>query len=156
MQTTFYTDLNNENSTFALNNKHLFNSKSNHTSTVKMDNMNSPNQTRKNPIKEGWLWKRGEHIRNWRPRYFILYEDGSFIGYKQKPDSTTNLSNEPLNNFTVQACQVLKTEKPRPNTFVLRGNLSLYFQFIFKSIFLNLFLELFPVLLKKFIIFSIN
>ena len=23
-------------------------------------------------VKQGWLQKRGEHIRNWRPRYFIL------------------------------------------------------------------------------------
>lgn len=22
-----------------------------------------------NIVKEGWLYKRGEHIKNWRPRY---------------------------------------------------------------------------------------
>lgn len=28
---------------------------------------------------------------------------------------------EPLNNFTVRGCQVLKTERPKPFTFMLRG-----------------------------------
>jgi hypothetical protein len=27
-------------------------------------------------VKEGRLFKRGEHIKNWRERYFILKEDG--------------------------------------------------------------------------------
>ncbi|KAJ8285111.1 hypothetical protein COCON_G00039610 [Conger conger] len=26
-----------------------------------------------------------EYIKNWRPRYFLLKTDGSFIGYKEKP-----------------------------------------------------------------------
>ena len=60
----------------------------------------------------------GEHIKNWRQRYFVLREDGTLIGFKAKPDGSTA---EPLNNFTVRGCQVLKCEKPKPFTFMLRG-----------------------------------
>lgn len=95
--------------------------------------------------KEGWLLKRGEypvgcdtfrlkcghvshvmcdrlilgeHIKNWRPRYFVLFEDGSLVGFKQKPEGQYN---DPLNNFTVRGCQIMKTERPKPNTFIIRG-----------------------------------
>lgn len=71
-------------------------------------------------IKEGILLKRGEHIKNWRSRYFMLFDDGSLYGYKQRPEDSDSFR-EPLNNFTVRGCQVLKTERPRPNTFILRG-----------------------------------
>uniref|UniRef100_A0A667WUP0 non-specific serine/threonine protein kinase n=1 Tax=Myripristis murdjan TaxID=586833 RepID=A0A667WUP0_9TELE len=70
-------------------------------------------------VREGWLHKRGEYIKTWRPRYFILKSDGSFIGYKEKPD-VTDQSLPPLNNFSVAECQLMKTERPRPNTFVIR------------------------------------
>lgn len=41
----------------------------------------------------------GEYIKNWRPRYFLLKTDGSFIGYKEKPlDADLPY---PLNNFSV-------------------------------------------------------
>ncbi|XP_056451699.1 RAC-beta serine/threonine-protein kinase-like isoform X1 [Gadus macrocephalus] len=70
-------------------------------------------------LKEGWLLKRGEYIKTWRPRYFILKSDGSFIGYKEKPD-LNDQSSPPLNNFSVAECQLMKTERPRPNTFVIR------------------------------------
>eukprot|EP00794_Sanderia_malayensis_P017666 gene17666-19427_t len=67
--------------------------------------------------KEGWVMKRGEYIKNWRPRYFILMSDGSFHGYKDKPSKATL---EPLNNFSVAKAQVMKMEKPKPNTFIIR------------------------------------
>lgn len=54
----------------------------------------------------------GEHIRNWRQRYFFLREDGSLTGYKTKPEDVPTLT-DPLNNFTVRGCQVLKTDKPK-------------------------------------------
>ncbi|CAB1424897.1 unnamed protein product [Pleuronectes platessa] len=72
-----------------------------------------------NIIREGWLHKRGEYIKTWRPRYFLLKSDGSFIGYKEKPDLNDQIS-PPLNNFSVAECQLMKTERPRPNTFVIR------------------------------------
>ena len=43
----------------------------------------------------------GEHIKNWRERYFILKEDGQFIGFKNKPSQMEQLA-DPLNNFTVK------------------------------------------------------
>ncbi|MGH0117872.1 UNVERIFIED_CONTAM: hypothetical protein FKN15_003903 [Acipenser sinensis] len=70
-------------------------------------------------VREGWLHKRGEYIKTWRPRYFILKSDGSFIGYKEKPETSDHIL-PPLNNFTVGECQLMKTERPRPNTFMIR------------------------------------
>uniref|UniRef100_A0A8C5GHM6 non-specific serine/threonine protein kinase n=1 Tax=Gouania willdenowi TaxID=441366 RepID=A0A8C5GHM6_GOUWI len=45
--------------------------------------------------------------------------DGSFIGYKEKLDLNEQ-SSPPLNNFSVAECQLMKTERPKPNTFVIR------------------------------------
>lgn len=42
----------------------------------------------------------GEYIKTWRSRYFILKSDGSFNGYKEKPDLNDQTS-PPLNNFSV-------------------------------------------------------
>lgn len=77
--------------------------------------MVTPNAT---VVREGWMNKRGEHIRNWRPRYFVLWDDGTFLGFRQKPEKNYS---EPLNNFTVKDCQVRKVERPKPNTFLIRG-----------------------------------
>ncbi|XP_054758907.2 RAC-alpha serine/threonine-protein kinase-like [Lytechinus pictus] len=60
----------------------------------------------------------GEYIKNWRPRYFQLKSNGEFVGYKEKPKGKGE--QEALNNFTVIKCQILKTEKPAPNTFKVR------------------------------------
>ena len=62
----------------------------------------------------------GEHIRNWRPRYFILKDNGQFIGFKNKPTHDTDL-NDPLNNFTVKNCTIVPSNRPRPFTFYIRG-----------------------------------
>uniref|UniRef100_A0A669F3P7 non-specific serine/threonine protein kinase n=1 Tax=Oreochromis niloticus TaxID=8128 RepID=A0A669F3P7_ORENI len=62
--------------------------------------------------------KRCEYIKNWRPRYFLLKTDGSFIGYKEKPQDAD--LPYPLNNFSVAKCQLMKTERPKPNTFIIR------------------------------------
>ncbi|NXG51791.1 AKT2 kinase, partial [Psilopogon haemacephalus] len=61
----------------------------------------------------------GEYIKTWRPRYFLLKSDGSFIGYKERPE-TSDHNLPPLNNFSVAECQLMKSERPRPNTFVIR------------------------------------
>lgn len=70
-------------------------------------------------VKEGWLHKRGEYIKTWRPRYFLLKTDGTFIGYKERPQDVEQRES-PLNNFSVAQCQLMKTERPRPNTFIIR------------------------------------
>ncbi|XP_040830919.1 RAC-alpha serine/threonine-protein kinase isoform X3 [Ochotona curzoniae] len=70
-------------------------------------------------VKEGWLHKRGEYIKTWRPRYFLLKSDGTFIGYKERPQDVEQRES-PLNNFSVAQCQLMKTERPRPNTFIIR------------------------------------
>lgn len=70
-------------------------------------------------IKEGWLFKRGEHIKNWRSRYFILFDDGSLVGFKNQPEK--NNYNDPLNNFTVKGCQIMPVDRPKPFTFTIRG-----------------------------------
>ena len=62
----------------------------------------------------------GEHIRNWRPRYFILKDNGQFIGFKKEPTSDVDLV-DPLNNFTVKNCQILPSDRPKPFTFIVRG-----------------------------------
>ncbi|XP_040568029.1 RAC-alpha serine/threonine-protein kinase [Lepeophtheirus salmonis] len=71
-------------------------------------------------LKEGWLQKRGEHITNWRPRYFVLKDDGQFLGFKKPPASEADYG-EPLNNFTVKNCQIIEACRPRPFTFFIRG-----------------------------------
>jgi len=70
-------------------------------------------------VKEGLLFKRGEHIKNWRQRYFILKEDGQFLGFKSKPSPAD--FNDPLNNFTVKGCQIMTADRPKPFTFLIRG-----------------------------------
>lgn len=68
-------------------------------------------------VKEGWLNKRGEYIKNWRPRWFVLKSDGKFLGYKQKP--TPGL--EPLNNFKIEPnVNILPSDKVKKNAFTIR------------------------------------
>lgn len=73
------------------------------TSSGTMDEAATP--PRPAIVKEGWLNKRGEHIKNWRQRYFFLQEDGTLLGFKTKPEHGLE---DPLNNFTVK---VLKSTK---------------------------------------------
>ncbi|XP_077288316.1 LOW QUALITY PROTEIN: AKT serine/threonine protein kinase [Arctopsyche grandis] len=70
-------------------------------------------------IKEGWLYKRGEHIKTWRPRYFLLFDNGHLVGFKNQPER--NNYNDPLNNFTVKGCQIMPFDRPKPYTFTIRG-----------------------------------
>lgn len=67
-------------------------------------------------VKCGWIQKRGEHIKTWRPRYFVLKSDGSLVGYKSDSQQA-----EKCNNFTVRGCQIMSINEPRPYTFIIRG-----------------------------------
>jgi hypothetical protein len=67
-----------------------------------------------------FLFLLGEHIKNWRSRYFILKDDGLFNGFRNKPSTDQELD-DPLNNFTVRNCEIIESNRPRPFTFSIRG-----------------------------------
>lgn len=93
------------------------NTNTNTTTTTTYDVFGTgPNAT---IVKEGWLQKRGEHIKTWRSRYFILRSDGTLIGYRNKP--TGNAAVDKLNDFTVRGCQIMTVDRPKPYTFIIRG-----------------------------------
>lgn len=70
-------------------------------------------------VREGWLLKRGEHIKNWRARYFVLMENGSLLGFKQKPPP--GQYRDPTNNFTIKGCHIVKVESATHFIFVIKG-----------------------------------
>lgn len=73
-------------------------------------------------IKEGYIRKRAEHLKDWRKRYFILKSNGDFIGYHKKPNTQTETSNNIVNNFTVKDCEVISMDLPNKKyTFCIRG-----------------------------------
>jgi RAC serine/threonine-protein kinase len=61
-------------------------------------------------VKEGVLLKRGEFIQNLRPRWFVLKSDGSFRGYKQRPEP----DELPSNVFDVQRCELASIDQKGP------------------------------------------
>lgn len=71
-------------------------------------------------IKQGYIKKKAEHLRDWRQRYFILKDNGEFIGYRKEPSTEAELSNI-LNNFTVKNCEIILTDRPKKFTFIIRG-----------------------------------
>lgn len=66
--------------------------------------------------KQGWLHKRGEHIKTWRARYFVLKKNGEFLGFNCKPTK----NDMPNNTFLLKKCQIAISEKQRINSFVLK------------------------------------
>lgn len=50
-------------------------------------------------VKEGWLTKQGNYIRNWRPRWFQLTQEGKFYYYKAPKTEP-----EPTNFFPTAGC----------------------------------------------------
>lgn len=60
-------------------------------------------------IKAGWLNKKGEYIQTWRKRFFVLYSDGAFNGYREEPTSEMiQYSNGKFENtFTVKNSAVI-------------------------------------------------
>jgi len=71
-------------------------------------------------VKKGYLHKRGEYVKTWRKRYFILFSDGDFSGFRTM-ESVEAESGEKQNNFTVEGCQIIKKNRPKPFTFIIRG-----------------------------------
>ncbi|CAF1049139.1 unnamed protein product [Adineta ricciae] len=72
--------------------------------------------------KSGWLYKRGEHIKTWRPRYFILVQNGHLYGYRKPPTANDSQQEEPLNKFQVIDCSVIRQDKVKQNAFVIHFN----------------------------------
>lgn len=69
-------------------------------------------------VKEGWLYKRGTTFKTWSKRYFILQDDGAFLGFKKRPEPE-QLS-KPRNVYSVDGSQTFCQEKPRRFSFVFR------------------------------------
>jgi len=70
-------------------------------------------------VYEGWLNKRGEYIQNWRKRYFLLMDNGQFLGFRTKPSNDKDIT-DPENNFTIRNCTIFPDNKPKPFTFTIR------------------------------------
>uniref|UniRef100_H3BHT2 non-specific serine/threonine protein kinase n=1 Tax=Latimeria chalumnae TaxID=7897 RepID=H3BHT2_LATCH len=69
---------------------------------------------------DGWVNQKceiGEYIKTWRARYFLLKSDGSFIGYKEKPETSDHIL-PPLNNFSVGVCYCFQPPPPPKKTFI--------------------------------------
>jgi RAC serine/threonine-protein kinase len=62
-------------------------------------------------VKQGWLLKRGEYIRNWRPRWFQLKSDGSFRGFKTGPPAP---GDGPINFFDLAGSTLTVTDDGKP------------------------------------------
>ena len=70
-------------------------------------------------VYQGWLNKRGEYIQNWRKRYFLLMNNGQFLGFRSQPINDKDL-NDPENNFSIRNCTIVSDNKPKPFTFTIR------------------------------------
>jgi RAC serine/threonine-protein kinase len=68
------------------------------------------------------LFCSGEHIKTWRPRYFMLFRDGHLYGYRKPPVTNESQQEEPLNKFQVIDCRVVCQDKIRRNAFVIHFN----------------------------------
>ena len=70
----------------------------------------------------GFCLRLGEHIKTWRPRYFILRQDGHLYGYRKSPAINDTQQEEPLNKFQVIDCSVIRQDKIKQNAFVIHFN----------------------------------
>lgn len=62
-------------------------------------------------VKQGWLLKRGEYIKNWRPRWFQLKSDGTFRGFKNPPLAP---GDAPINFFDVAGSVMTVVDDGKP------------------------------------------
>lgn len=73
-------------------------------------------------IYRGLCLCQGEHIKTWRPRYFVLLYDGLLYGYRRSPAPTDSQQEEPLNKFQVIDCTIIRQDKIKQNAFVIHFN----------------------------------
>lgn len=64
----------------------------------------------------------GEHIKTWRPRFFILLHDGHLYGYRKAPTLDDIQYEDPLNKFYVTNCTILQQNKIKQHAFMIRFN----------------------------------
>ncbi|KAF5302212.1 hypothetical protein FQA39_LY10251 [Lamprigera yunnana] len=83
-----------------------------------MENEDEKNSSKKGIVKQGWVWKKGECIRNWRLRFFILLENGQLLGFKKNPHS--DLSKKPLNSFHIKGCEICELNSVKPFVFIIK------------------------------------
>ncbi|ULT89703.1 hypothetical protein L5515_008097 [Caenorhabditis briggsae] len=86
---------------------------------MSMTSLTTKSRKPEDVVIEGWLHKRGEHVKNWRPRYFIIFKDGALLGFRSKPKDSVPYP-EPLNDFMIKEAATMTFEKPRPNMFMVR------------------------------------
>eukprot|EP00128_Syssomonas_multiformis_P018769 Colp12_sorted_trinity150504_noHs@36098 len=71
-------------------------------------------------VKEGRLYKRGEYIPTWRPRWCQLKSDGTFHGFKTgEGQAAPPAHEEPINTFDVAGCKVETADKLRKTAFIV-------------------------------------
>ena len=70
-------------------------------------------------IRSLFLTMTGEHIKTWRPRYFVLKSNGYFLGYNNKPTSPAE-NEDPNNTFLIKNCKIVVSDKPKANAFILK------------------------------------
>lgn len=63
-------------------------------------------------IKQGWLEKKGEHLKFWSKRYLVLYDDGTLNGYKEQPseNDVLTLGGKLENRFTVKNVSIIRLD----------------------------------------------
>lgn len=73
-------------------------------------------------VKSGWLQKRGEFITSWRKRFFVLYSNGNFNGYKEEPNEhmINNANGRFENTFTVNESQIICPPGAPELKFIIR------------------------------------
>ena len=55
-------------------------------------------------VKQGWVEKKGEYLKNWAKRYLVLYDNGILNGYKTQPSpqDIAELGGKHENKFNVK------------------------------------------------------
>jgi len=62
-------------------------------------------------VKQGWIYKRGEVIRNWRKRWLQLLSDGSIRGFKTGPPGP---GDGPINFFDLAGSRLKVVDDGKP------------------------------------------
>jgi len=63
-------------------------------------------------VKQGWVEKKGEYLKNWAKRYLVLYDNGILNGYKTEPSpqEIAELGGKHENKFNVKDNSIIRLE----------------------------------------------